>query len=137
MGIPPVDQTEPRRQGIRRGKTVILTSSPYLKELEFDLNRKRMKPSAKVQLFASKQGCAKGQSNGKGKGKGKGKAHTHGTTGGRKTEKVMRMFHAYTVLGCITNRKVVKSGSCVANVTTGHMINDIDDNYTCDLCSSN
>jgi len=33
MGVPQVKQTEPRKRGIKRGKTVILTSSPYLKEM--------------------------------------------------------------------------------------------------------
>ena len=31
MGIPQADQDQPRRQGIKRGKTVVLTSSPYMK----------------------------------------------------------------------------------------------------------
>ena len=56
------------------------------------------------------------------KGKVKEK-HTHMVRLVGENREVMRMFHAYTVLGCITNRKVVKSGSCVANVTTGHMKN--------------
>ena len=39
MGVPRVQQTEPRRRGIKRGKIVILTDSPYLKELQRDLDR--------------------------------------------------------------------------------------------------
>lgn len=69
MGVPQVSQTPagPRR-GIKRGKTVVLTSNPYLKELQSDV-AKRKKPAAKVQLFNAKPGGGKGKGKQPRKGK--------------------------------------------------------------------
>ena len=68
MGIPQIQETESRRRGIKRGKTAVLTSSPYMKGLQSDLGRKRKKTSVTTQLFGD---GGKGKKRGPGKGKGK------------------------------------------------------------------
>ena len=55
MGVPLVTQDKARRQGSKKGRTVILTSSPYLKELQNESSRSGTKRP--TQLF--KKGTAK------------------------------------------------------------------------------
>ena len=73
MGVPQVDQSAgPRSRGDKRGKTVVLTSSPYLKEVQEErgTDEKRSKPAAKTKLSYGKKCVGKGQSKGNTKGKG-------------------------------------------------------------------
>ncbi|CAM1298818.1 Uncharacterised protein g2225 [Pycnogonum litorale] len=79
MGDPKVTQLQPRRQGVKRGKTVILTGSPYLKELreEQELRDKKRKKTA-VQLFPEIRGKGKAQATGKSSGTRNGKSTAKG-----------------------------------------------------------
>ena len=76
MGIPQVEQTNTRRKGIKRGKTAILTSSPYLTELKADQRQKQRKVTgtARIQLFPENKGKAGSGITGKGKAKNRGTA---------------------------------------------------------------
>ena len=63
MEVPLVDQAGPRRRGIKKGKTVILTSSPCMKALQGRPVEKKKTPSNEIKLFFGKQCVGKDQSN--------------------------------------------------------------------------
>ena len=102
MCVHRVQQTEPMKRGIKRGKTVLLKGSPYLKELQRDLDGGKENLCVRPAVWGW-QGQRKGQGE-------KESPKVRERLWLNMKSRVKTMCHVFIVMSCIQNREEGRCG---------------------------